>query len=165
MPGELRPIRFYVEGRPRTQGSLTPRRVKLANGRTVLRATHPEGLDAWRAAIRIAIRRAFHGRPIDEPVVVLSTFLLPGRSSPRKRWPSGPNDGDLDKFLRALGDAGERILWTNDARVVGHLSWKTFAADYGLEPGVLVEAVRIRRYNPIPTMISLAKGTHDDDQC
>lgn len=123
-------IHFRVAGRrPRTQGSLT----FVGKGA----ARHPDGLKAWRALLRLEGRRVMRDRiPADEPLLLGCVFLL-ARLRGKRVYPWAKDDGDLDKYLRAVGDALSGVCWTDDARIVGGWQGKLYAPRPG-EEGALI---------------------------
>jgi len=73
---------------------------------------------SWRRLIRLEARAAMAGRaPFDAPVRLALIFYLP-RPKSRKgvRWPD--RKPDLDKLIRAVGDALEGVVLTQDSRIV-----------------------------------------------
>ena len=97
---------FFVPGEPITEGSTRA----FASGQRVV-VTHDRGasLTAWRLAVKDAAlkaaREAGWETRYDGPVRVTVTFYLPRpKSVPESRyWPHVKPD--LDKLLRAIGDA------------------------------------------------------------
>ncbi len=152
-----RELRFFAAGVPRTQGSLTPRRVKIPGKGWRLRNVHPEGLDAWRAVVRLRAREAMDGaRLIDEPAVLLATFALVRPRSVKRLWPTSQQDGDADKYLRAIGDALEGVALVNDARIVGSAAVLAYHNLVGLEgPGALVELATLGGKTPSEVLARL----------
>ena len=150
-------LRFFAEGLPKTQGSLTPRRVKVKGKGWRLRNVHPEGLEAWRSMVRLRAREAMaRHRLFDEPMVLLATFALVRPPSVKRLWPSSQRDGDADKYLRAIGDALEGVAFKNDGRVVGSASILAYHELIGLEgPGVLVELSTLGGKTPTEALARL----------
>lgn len=155
------PVEAWVPGRPRPQGSLT------AYGRG--KVSHPAGLIAWRNRVILKVMEEFGRRPpLDEPVILVVSFLLPrGRARADRRYPDGQGSGDLDKLVRAIGDAVEKIVLPkggklpgvlkNDARIVGIVSTKEFADRYDIEPGALVALVPVGEYDLRRKVADLAR--------
>ena len=143
-----RTLSFFVEGVPITQGSMTPRRVKV-KGRWTLRNTHPPKLDGWRALVRLLGREAMTGPPIDAPLVMLCSFFLVRPPTVKRPWPSSQRDGDADKYLRAIGDALEGVAFKNDGRIVASAAVLAYHDQVGLEgPGVFVEVAQLDGRTP-----------------
>jgi crossover junction endodeoxyribonuclease RusA len=123
-----------VLGVPVPQGSmksLGPRRLVHSNG---------EKLRPWRDTVAWHVRQTMLDlgieEPIEGPVTLTATFVLPRpKSAPRSRWaPDRKPDGD--KLLRALFDgitAGGG--WVDDAQVVT-CAWSKVYPHDGNVPGV-----------------------------
>lgn len=133
-------IEFYVGGTPRpkgsgsrglTRGGKLGRYVESADQPTT---TRPRGaLKFWSSMIETeahcAARKAGLPHPWDEPVRVALVFYT--EKSPDKR-----GSGDIDKLSRAVLDAMESVIYTDDARVVDLMVEKR-PEDDG-DPGVWV---------------------------
>ena len=116
---------FEVPGLPQTQGSM---RGFVVKGRAVLTSTN-KGLKAWRKAVADAALASgwASAEPMDGPVRLDVTFMF---VRPKGHYrtnheikPSAPpfphtSGGDLDKLVRAIGDALTKIAWTDDRRIV-----------------------------------------------
>lgn len=136
-------ITFFVPGVPTSQGS--KRIVGGRRGRGTLRVVEAtKGLRAWRRAAAEMAMVVRKGRCFDEPVWLALTFLLP---RPRKpRWEVPASAPDLDKLVRAIGDAlVVGGLLANDARIVRFASpdgvyatGKYYTASATPEPGCIV---------------------------
>lgn len=98
-------------------------------------------LKPWRYAVAAEAKTWMHDGPIREPVAVLVAFVFPrpkshygtgSRSETLKisapHWHSSPPD--LDKLLRAIGDALTGIVVHNDSQIVRWTATKT----YGVQP-------------------------------
>jgi Holliday junction resolvase RusA-like endonuclease len=128
-------IRFRVHGDPVPQGSMR----HIGHGRIV----HDKGagLRRWRAAIENAAHHAMRNRRlVDGACAIECEFVLP-RPESRKRAAHADRKPDLDKLARAVGDALEKVVYTQDSRVVGWVLRKRYAG--AEEPSgvvVIVEA-------------------------
>jgi crossover junction endodeoxyribonuclease RusA len=92
------PVSFTVFGLPKAQGSMK----FIGRGRAI----HSPELVKWRQEIAaVAVREMAARLPLDGPVVLDAKFYLPRPKSTPKRivWPS--KRPDLDKLVRAVGDA------------------------------------------------------------
>jgi Holliday junction resolvase RusA-like endonuclease len=94
---------------------------------------HPRGLLAWRAAVRAAAATAMGATPpLTGPVLLAVHFgLLRPRSQVgargqlRRRAPRFPaTRPDLDKLIRAIGDALTGVVWHDDGQVVAVVAAK-----------------------------------------
>lgn len=128
-----------VAGVPITQGSM--RAVPAGAGHS--RVIHSNGskIDIWRRSIVDAVHRQL-GEEIElleGPLRLSAAFRLPPPASlPKRRrtWPTGARSGDLDKLLRALGDAITGVLIDDDSRIVDARVTKDWAGP-GAQPGVV----------------------------
>lgn len=108
-------IAFTVYGHPQPQGSITAF-PHARTGRMV--AKHPAKLAAWREAIAAEAQR-HAGRPLrDGPLALRVRFYLRRPRSAPKRVTRPATRPDLDKLIRATGDALEGVLYTQDSRIV-----------------------------------------------
>lgn len=118
-------VRFVVPGPPVPQGSMfSPKGTtkmlhsKRGRGRTVAQ---------WRKAAKWSARQAMGRRKlIDGPVGVGVTFYLT-RPTSRPDAECPDRKPDLDKLCRALGDALEGIVLTQDSRIVHWHATKKYA--------------------------------------
>ena len=132
---QVKTVRIEVEGVPAAQGSM----IRFPNGGM----THAgKNLAPWRREVRDAAREAMGGSSpwLDVPVSLDLAFRLPQlkratRAHPHKR-------PDLDKLVRAIGDALEGEVFTDDAQVVQIVASKAYVKD-GERPGVSIVATTI----------------------
>ena len=123
--GERRYVTFEVAGVPQPQGSKT---IAKSGDRTWAREDNRE-LEPWRNAVAAAATRAMDGSPLlVGPLVVDATFRFP---RPKAHYRTGRHAGevkasapawcskrpDLDKLLRAFGDAIAGIVCQDDAQI------------------------------------------------
>lgn len=133
-------ISFLVPGKPISQGSMT----HIGGGKLI----HKPELVAWRKKVlEVALlkaRQAGWKLPLDEPVMVGVVFYLPRPANPR--FPVPATKPDLDKLLRAIGDAlapqkGVGVL-AEDSRIV---KWLNPEKEYAAIHGERVEITIIRQ--------------------
>src|SRR5262245_27246243 len=127
---------FTVVGDAKPQGStktITRPVVDRATGRTSLRPviTHSnrESLMQWRAAIRTAVQTHvpdLQAALLRGPIAVRVVFAMTKPSSVSKKRVFPIVAPDLDKLLRALGDALEHTVLVNDAQIVHWEAWKVY---------------------------------------
>ena len=121
-------VRFVVPGDPVPQGSMySPKGTtkmlhsKRGRGRTVKQ---------WREAAKLMAHQAMKRRKlIDGPASVFVTFYLT-RPVSRPNAPYPDRKPDLDKLQRALGDALEGVVLTQDSRIISWYSHKLYADDH-----------------------------------
>lgn len=120
-------VTFTVLGEPQPQGSKTT--VVRKGKRPVMREDNPL-TEPWRATVAAAAQRAMDGRQVRTgPLRLTATFVLP---RPKGHWGTGRNSGilkpssplyvrtrpDVDKLLRAVGDAITGIICRDDSQLV-----------------------------------------------
>lgn len=127
-------IAATVLGAPVPQGSMK----SFGPGRMVHSNAH--ALQPWREAVAWHVRAAMADagieEPLEGPLTLTATFVLPRpKSAPKSRWaPDRKPDGD--KLLRGLCDAiTAGGGWVDDAQVVEYRVSKVYPAD-GALPGV-----------------------------
>ena len=123
---------FWVYGTPQTQGSM---RAFVIGKRAVMTSTNKQ-LKSWRQRVAQAARDVGWGDElIDGPVSVMMVFYV---ARPRSHFnakglktnaPELPAShvGDLDKLVRAIGDALTGVIWTDDRRIVSIVAEKHYA--------------------------------------
>jgi len=116
-------IKFSVYGIPKAQGSVRAFRNIIVQGGS------KEGRLAqasWRTLIVDAARKAC-SIPLEGPIHVELIFYLPRpKSTPRSvQFPA--KKPDLDKLIRAAGDAMSTIVYKDDGQIVGIVASKQFA--------------------------------------
>lgn len=119
-------VAFTVHGEPAPQGSKT---VARSGDRSFVREDNP-ATEPWRNAVAAAAAEAMDGRePIGGPVRLDVAFVF---ARPRSHFGTGRNAGrlkpsaphyaaklpDVDKLVRALGDALTGIVLVDDSRIV-----------------------------------------------
>ena len=134
----MTPVRFEVYGIPKPQGSVRAfRNIVVQGGSKEGRAAQA----SWRTLIVDAARRAC-SRPLEGPIIVLMTFYLPRPKSTPKKVKLQTKKPDLDKLIRAAGDAMSTIVYRDDAQIVCITAWKRFA-DEERTPGLAVTVVEV----------------------
>jgi crossover junction endodeoxyribonuclease RusA len=113
--------------------------------------SNEKALKPWRNDIRVAAFDAMSGYPPwTGPVGLRAVFVFP---RPKTHYRTGRNAGlvkatapgwktsapDLDKLMRALGDAMSGIVYRDDAQIVDVALSKIF----GQTPGVMVKLLTL----------------------
>jgi Holliday junction resolvase RusA-like endonuclease len=134
---------FFVPGVPQPAGSKRAFPYRKGDGRLGVRVADDakHGKD-WRVAVAWAAEVAHPAPPLEGPLWLAVTFILPrpkghfGKRGLRASAPPRPIvKPDATKLLRALEDACTGILWRDDAQiVVQHVS-----KEYGERPGARVQ--------------------------
>lgn len=139
------PVTFFVLGLPAPKGSTRSFR-HWSTGRTITVADNAEKLEPWALSVSGAARAQGFARIDRAPVAVGLTFCLPrplGHYGVRGLRPSARRypwvKPDLDKLVRAVGDALTGVVYLDDAQVVRLTASKVYAdgRDVGVE--VVVE--------------------------
>lgn len=128
----MKRVEFTVYGDPQQQGSM---RGFVRNGKVAMTSTN-KNLNAWRALVRQQAQDASEVL-LDGPVAIEATFMLP-RPKSRPKWQIWPTSApDLDKLIRAIGDALTGVVLVDDAQVVNWACTKTWT-EANEKPGVRV---------------------------
>lgn len=116
-------ICFAVDGEPIPQGSMrgyTPKKGTEGKKRRGVRMTahNAKKLGPWRKSVATAAAQAMGDRPPhDGPVRVALVFRMERPKTVRTELPD--TAADLDKLARAMLDGMAKVVYVNDARVVG----------------------------------------------
>jgi crossover junction endodeoxyribonuclease RusA len=128
----MRNHKFFVVGKPETQGSM---RGFVVNNRAILTSTNKR-LKSWRFNVaETALANGWGHELIDGPVRLDLDFRVRrplahyGKAGLKANAPKHPHThvGDLDKLIRAIGDALTDVVWTDDRRIVDILACKSYA--------------------------------------
>ena len=161
-------ISFFVAGIPRPGGSKTacliPKRgggfVHNAKGRPIINQKDAgKYTPAWRADVRSAARDAYQGEPLDCPLLVEMTFVMP---RPKGHYRTGKFSNvlrddapthhtsapDALKLARSTEDALTGILWKDDSRTAKLNIEKV----YGDRAGVHITVRPIQYARPVAAM-------------
>jgi len=136
-------LSFFVPGKPAAQGS----KRALGPGRMIEQS---KAVKPWRErvawfALEATIKQA-KGDPLaaspiprTTPVALYVEFVMPRpASTPKRSTPPAIRQPDLDKCVRAIGDALTGIAWVDDAQVTSLTAYKRLAElDEG--PGCHIE--------------------------
>ena len=143
----IEPVEFRVDGLPRTQGSKVGGVTK--GGKSFVRESNPQGLAAWRAAVRTEAQRAMAGRPLlgadGLALRLVCLFSLPRPVSRPRKHHYPDKKPDLSKLVRAAEDALKGIVWRDDSQVCDQVARKRYADDRGgsMRPGVDIRITEI----------------------
>lgn len=151
-------LRIEVNGNPVTQGSKV---ISFTGGGAYMREARAGQLTVWRNSVAIAARQAMRtGIPPGEswfadgvPVEIAAEFRLPLPRTTQRRYPTSHRSGDLDKLIRAVGDAltDARVLG-DDAQIV-RIDASKVHAGIGHQPGV---AILLTPIDPQPHPLEVA---------
>lgn len=137
-------VGFWVPGKPRQQGSKRTFAIKNKDGYTgkVGMAEMAKGVQDWRADVKSFALREMHGKDmiVGAPAFMHLFFVLYRSTSIPKSKPTPPaikKNGDLDKLIRAMGDAMTGIVYADDSLVTEEFSDKR-TAELGEQPGCWV---------------------------
>ncbi len=127
----MKRVEFFVHGLPESQGSA---RAFVHNGRAHITSANPK-LNDWRRLVADGAQD--HATLFVGPISMQLRFYLPKpKSIPKKvEWPA--KRPDLDKLIRAIGDALTGIMWHDDSQICVIYALKLYA-DTEHPPGVFV---------------------------
>lgn len=129
---KINTVRFVVPGKPVGKGR--PRAAKRGAHITLYT---PKTTATYESTVALAASHAMAGRPpITGPAEVLMTLVLPVPKSWSKRKQADALAGqlmpttkpDMDNVVKAVFDAVNGIVWTDDVQVVGLRVRKTYGA-------------------------------------
>lgn len=135
-------LEFFVPGLPQPQGS--KRGFVSANGKVSL-VESAAGVKPWRSDVKVFAAEAMRGHAlITGPVRMRCDFVLKRPVSTPKRPPTPPatKKPDLDKLLRAIGDALKGTVYAEDSLIVEIIGTKRIAEE-GEQPGVTIKVSEI----------------------
>jgi len=96
------------------------------------------GVHPWRADVKVFAAEAMRGRDLmTGPVFLHCDFIMKRPVSTPKSKPTPPatKKPDLDKLLRAIGDALKGTVYAEDSLIVEMVGTKRIAEE-GEQPGV-----------------------------
>lgn len=127
-------IEFFVPGLPQPQGS--KRGFVSANGKVNM-VESAAGVKPWRSDVKVFAAEAMHGPLLTGPVFLRCDFVMkrPVSTSKNKPTPPATKKPDLDKLLRAIGDALKGTVYAEDSLIVEMVGTKRIAEE-GEQPGV-----------------------------
>lgn len=117
---------------PAAKGSVSAFPIQRKSGKMGAVAVHSTKSKDWEHLIRQHLDGV---SMITGPVDVMLWFFLPRPMSAKREYPAVRPD--LDKLIRAVGDALQKIAIEDDARIVNLVAFKRYAQDEG--PGVAIE--------------------------
>ncbi len=128
-------ISVSIPGTPVAQGR--GRATRTPAGRA--RVYDPERSRVWKLKAATHMRRQAHVRPVYGPGVpiwvdIVASWPIPAKGGRRDGDPR-PSRPDADNITKAVLDAGNGILWADDAQVVA----LSILKQYGDTPGVVVK--------------------------
>ena len=130
---------FFAEGSPRSQGSMRRGGTKVTKAGKLQRTlAHSDStLEGWRDTVATAATQAMAAARLtpadfDEALDLNVAFIL---ERPRSVTRPRPETGlDVDKLLRAVMDAMEKVVYPVDSRVCS----VQLSKEYGDRPGVRI---------------------------
>lgn len=130
-------IEFWVPGLPQPQGS---KRGFVTPSGKVSMVESAAGVKPWRSDVKVFAAEAMIGRPLmSGPVFLHCDFVMKRPVSTPKTRPTPPaiKKPDLDKLLRAIGDALKGTVYAEDSMIVEMVGTKRIAEE-GEQPGVQI---------------------------
>lgn len=127
-------IEFFVPGVPVAKGR--PRAYRRKNGS--IGAYTPDKTVVWEETIKYYAMKVRPDKPIDGPIKLILEFKMPKSKNAEKQKRQHPTTKpDLDNLEKAVMDALNGIMWTDDARVCQKISSKIYANE-SCERGVCI---------------------------
>lgn len=137
-------MRIVVYGKAEPQGSKRPFH-SAKTGKTWVAEVGGAKHKNWREAIaqqaQVWLENHPAWIPIDGPVRLSISFHLPKPKSAKKGETWAIKRPDLDKLVRAVGDALHKKAYTEDSRIVQLSVSKQYAIDTAPCADILVEAI------------------------
>jgi len=141
MPVTGLPIDLWVPGLPQPQGSKDKFVIRNKEG-TVVGTNVVESSKAvrpWRTDVKMYAQQAIIGRGtmMTGPIAISCRFIMHRPLATPKTRPTPPatKKPDLDKLMRAIGDALKGVVYTDDSQVVEWYGSKRIA-ELGEQTGV-----------------------------
>jgi crossover junction endodeoxyribonuclease RusA len=126
---------LMVPGRPAPQGS----KRHVGNGVMV---ESSKAVGAWRELVAYSVARSWRTAPLEGPVRVRLSFVMPRPvATPKRRTPPAIKKPDVDKLGRAMLDALTGVCWRDDSQVVELHATKRLA-ELDEIPGALIQIGR-----------------------
>ena len=119
-------ISFTVFGIPQTQGSMRSMRSNTT-GRVVTLHAKSNALKAWRHAVGFEAKKAMEGGfAAPGPIAIAVDFYLPKPKRCKRLLPHVKPD--LDKLVRAIGDALAQVIYVDDGQIVELFARKLYGS-------------------------------------
>ena len=150
-----RQVTFYVSGAPIPQGSVTAHAARRKDGSHYATVHYAVGtkLHNWRNAVSRAAREAWGDDMTYHPVTLALVFYkarplshyegLQFHVRPRYRDELPDGTPDLDKLIRAIGDALTDVVYADDAQIVELSAVKKYVPNRQHPPGVEVSIIAL----------------------
>lgn len=138
----MKTLHFTVLGKPATAGNKRGIPYAKAGGGLGVRMIEGRNRKAeehsrsWRSDVRDAARAAYQGPPLEGPIRLELTFVVPrpaghyrasgALSKSGLLMPYPTTRPDSTKLLRAFEDALKDITWADDSQIVEHVVRKTY---------------------------------------
>lgn len=123
---EERVIEFFVPGIPVAKGR--PRVCRRSNGS--IGTYTPDKTVVWEETIKYYAMKVRPVKPIDGPIKLTLEFRMPkSKSADRQRRQHPTTKPDLDNLEKAVMDALNGIMWTDDAQIFSKSSKKEYSQD------------------------------------
>ncbi|AYR01444.1 RusA-like Holliday junction resolvase [Mycobacterium phage Sauce] len=138
-------IDFFVPGLAAPQGSKNSYTIRNKAGKVVGVNTveqNSKTLRPWRADVKVFAQKAMQERGqqiCDDAIYLHCDFVMkrPSGTPKTRRTPPAVRKPDLDKLIRAIGDALKGTVYTEDSRIVEIRATKRIA-EIGETPGVFI---------------------------
>ena len=136
LPASFWALEVFVPGQAAPQGS------KRHVGHGVL-VESSKLVKPWRTQVAWTVAQVWRDAPLQGPVRVELTFVMPRpAATPKRRTPPAVKKPDVDKLIRAILDALTKVVWRDDS-VITELRAIKRLAELTEQPGCLIQVGEI----------------------
>lgn len=133
-------IKFTVPAVPVAQPR--PRATSINGKPRMFEAKKTHAVHAFKATVKMSAAQAYQGPPLEGPLMLCLTCVLPRTGKLKKRSDNPPyyatKKPDLDNLMKSVADALNGILYRDDAQICEVNMVKTVAAG-NEQPHVAIE--------------------------
>lgn len=100
----------------------------------------PSATKNFETIVRMKMRASYAGPPLETALFVSVVFYIKKPKTSKNTFPKCKPD--LDNFLKAVLDAGNGILWKDDAQICEVHSSKAYSETVFIKAGAIIITVR-----------------------
>jgi len=123
-------LAFFVPGEPVAKGRARSSPYRKKDGGLGVRTYSPDKTVTWERTLKYEALKMKPTEPLDGPLRIELHFYFPRNKAAKKR-PYPHVRPDLDNLEKAVMDALNGVIWTDDARVCSKTSAKHYTNDAG----------------------------------